>query len=234
MSGVTVLEDATAVAREAASLFVRSAQEAIAVRGRFVVALSGGSTPKATFEILASDHRDAIDWTKVIAFPGDERCVPPDDADSNYRTARERLVEAGPLPEANLKRWRTEAGPEAAAAAFATMLREFGRLDLVMLGLGPDGHTASLFPRSTALKATDELAVSTWVEKLGAHRLTLTARAINAARRVVFLVVGHDKRDALETVLQGLRDPSRLPAELIHPVDGELIWLVDRAARGRI
>lgn len=234
MSGLIVLEDAAAVAREAASLFIRSAGEAIAARGRFVVALSGGSTPKAAFEILAAEHRDAIDWSKVIAFPGDERCVPSDHADSNYRTARERLVDAGPLPEANLKRWRTDAGPEAAAAAFATMLREYGRLDLVMLGLGPDGHTASLFPRSTALKATDELAVATWVEKLGAHRLTLTARAINAARLVVFLVVGHDKKDALEVVLEGPRDPSRLPAELVEPEDGELIWLVDRAARGRV
>jgi 6-phosphogluconolactonase len=234
MSGVIVLEDAAAVAREAASLFVRSAQEAIAARGRFVVALSGGSTPRATFEILAAEHREAIDWSRVIAFPGDERCVPPDHADSNYRTARERLVDGGPLPEANLKRWRTDAGPEAAAAAFATMLREYGRLDLVMLGLGPDGHTASLFPRSTALKATDELAVSTWVEKLAAYRLTLTARAINAARRVVFLVVGHDKKDALEVVLQGPRDPSRLPAELVAPDEGELLWLVDRAAKGRI
>lgn len=234
MQGVTVLEDARHVAREAASLFIASAREAIGARGRFLVALSGGSTPKATFELLAREHRDAIDWTKVVAFPGDERCVPSDHPDSNYRTARERLVDAGPLPEASLKRWRTDAGPEAAAAAFATMLRELGRLDLVMLGLGPDGHTASLFPRSTALEATEELAVATWVEKLGAHRLTLTARAINAARRVVFLVAGHDKRDALEVVLEGPRDPSRLPAELILPEDGELIWLVDRAARGRI
>ena len=233
MPGVTVLEDAHAVASAAATLFVASGREAIATRGRFVVALSGGSTPKATFDLLARDHRDALDWTKVLAFPGDERCVPPDHPDSNYRSARERLVEGGPLPVSNLLRWRTEDGPEPAAAAFAATLRELGRADLVMLGLGPDGHTASLFPGSTALGATVEPAVATWVEKLGAHRLTMTAPAINAARRVVFLVAGRDKRDALGAVLEGLRDPSRLPAELVDPVEGELIWLVDRAARGR-
>ena len=234
MSGVTVLEDAAAVARAAASLFVDAAREAIAARGRFVVALSGGSTPKATFDLLAREHRDAIDWAKVIAFPGDERCVPSDHPDSNYRTARERLVDPGPLPGENLRRWPTEEPLDLAAAAFETMLAGLGRMDLVMLGLGPDGHTASLFPRSSALDATDRLAVATWVEKLGAHRLTLTARAINSARRVVFLVAGHDKRDALEVVLEGPRDPSRLPAELVFPEDGELLWLVDRAAKGRI
>lgn len=233
MPGVKVLEDAAAVAGEAARRFVEAAREAIAARGRFVVALSGGSTPKATYALLGAEHRRAIDWTKVVAFPGDERCVPPDHPESNYRMARERLVVEGELPEGNLRRWRTEDFPETAALAFERMLLDLGRIDLVMLGLGPDGHTASLFPRSSALDAPDRLAVATWVEKLGANRLTLTARAINSARRVVFLVAGQDKRDALEVVLQGPRGASHLPAELIAPVDGELVWLVDRAARGR-
>lgn len=235
---VKVLDDQEALSRAAAAKFVLRAREAIEERGRFSVALSGGSTPRSVYRLLGEQYEDAVDWEKVVALIGDERNVPPDHEESNYRMALERLLAQVPIPHENLVRFRTENGPEAAAEAYEEEVRErfalgpseMPRFDLVLLGLGTDAHTASLFPGTKALAETRRIAVANWVEKLATWRVTLTVPAINHARRIVFLVSGPDKVEPLRSVLEGPRDPERLPAQLIAPAKGEVHWLVDRVA----
>lgn len=241
---VRVYEDATALARAAADLFAAAARAAVAQRGRFFVALSGGSTPRTLYQLLAAPpYRDQVDWSRTFVFWGDERCVPPDHPDSNYRMAREALLFHVPIPTSQVFRMPGEmADPAAAAAlyeqsvrrAFALAPGEWPRFDLVLLGLGPDGHTASLFPHTSALGVTDRLVVANRVEKLGTTRITLTAPVINSAAVVVFLVAGADKAEPLAAVLEGPRRPDDLPAQLIAPAHGELLWLVDRAAAAQL
>jgi len=225
-----------ALAEAAALLFVEEATRAIAERGRFAVALAGGSTPEATYGVLARDHADDVDWPNVHVFFGDERTVPPDHEDSNYRMAREALLDL--VPVGSVHRMRGELSPEEAAASYEGDLAGFfGEippvLDLVMLGIGGDGHTASLFPETAALGVTDRLAVANPVPKLDTTRLTLTVPVLNAARRIVFLVAGEGKADALREILEGDADPSRYPAKLVQPPGGPT-WLVDRAAARRL
>ncbi|MGB7921839.1 MAG: 6-phosphogluconolactonase [Pyrinomonadaceae bacterium] len=235
---ILVFDDADAVARAAATRFVEIAQAAIAERGRFSVALSGGSTPRRAYELLATDERrDSISWTNVHLFFGDERCVPPDDPQSNYRMACEAMISRLPIPSENTHRMRCEEDAEAGARLYEQELRSFfdgaaawPRFDLVLLGMGDDGHTASLFPGTPALAQQQAWVVANRVEKLNTFRLTLTAPAINHAAHILFMVTGAGKAERLAEVIYGPRDHQRLPAQLIQPVHGSLTWLLDRAA----
>jgi 6-phosphogluconolactonase len=224
-------ETPEALAEAAAHAFVDRAAEAIAERGRFAVALAGGSTPKATYEVLARDHAEDVDWPNVHVFFGDERTVPPDHENSNYRMAREALLDR--VPVGSVHRMRGELPPDEAAASYERDLGQFfggeAVLDLVMLGIGEDGHTASLFPGTEALRVTDRLAVANPVPKLDTTRLTLTVPVLNAAREARFLVAGGGKAEALAEILEGDADPREYPAKLVRPPGGP-VWMVDRAA----
>jgi len=223
----------------AAEEVVRSAEEAVAARGRFTIALSGGSTPKNLFTLLATNARSTLPWDRMFFFWGDERHVPPTDPDSNYRMADEAMLSKIPVAAGNVFRIPTE-NPDASAAAeaYEQTLRRFFQLgpgafpqfDLILLGMGPDGHTASLFPSTVALQEKSRLVVANWVEKLKASRITLTLPVLNAARCIAFLVSGTDKADALKAVLEGDASGEQYPSKLVRPSDGRLIWLVDRAA----
>jgi 6-phosphogluconolactonase len=241
MSEFRIYPDAASLARAAAEHFINLATEAIAARGQFVVALSGGSTPRATYALLASDGFAArVDWSRVHVFWGDERCVPPDHPDSNYRMARETLLDHVPLPTGDVHRIRGEVHPEEAAADYERTLRSFfapqardkeptPHFDLVLLGMGEDGHTASLFPGTAAHEQT-RWVVAYYVDKLGAWRVTLTPVAINAAAHVTFLVSGAGKAARLREVLSEPYQPDVLPAQIVRPTNGHLLWLTDVAA----
>jgi len=223
----------------AAEEIVRSANEAVSERGRFTLALSGGSTPKSLYHLLASNARTTLPWDKVFFFWGDERHVPPTDPESNYRLVYEALLSKVPVPAGNVFRFLAE-NPDAAAVADAydKTLRKFfqvgpdavPRFDLILLGMGPDGHTASLFPGTAALQEKSRLAVANWVDKLKTHRLTLTLPVLNAARTDLFLVSGTDKAPVVRSVLEENVPGEQYPAKLVQPKNGRLIWLLDRAA----
>jgi 6-phosphogluconolactonase len=219
----------------AAEVIATEAREAIAARGRFSIALAGGNTPRPVYEQLASAD---LDWTRVVVAFGDERCVPPDDPRSNYLMAKAALLDRAPIPAANVLRMRGEDPPDEAAAHYAEDLRktlgEGWRLDLVLLGLGDDGHTASLFPGLVAVTETNRPAAACYVEVMGMWRLTLTPPAINAARRVAFLVSGAGKAGILHRVLQGPREPIELPAQAIRPTERPALWLIDAAAAAKL
>jgi len=231
-----VFDDVAGLLAAAREELVARAHKALRARRRFTLALSGGSTPKKLYESLVGAD---IDWTRTQVFFGDERCVPPDHADSNYRMAREALLSKIAIPEKNVHRVPTEdADPERAARAYEQDLQGFFKLrpgelptfDLALMGMGPDGHTASLFPGTTALAEQVRLAVAPYVEKLGVWRVTLTAPVFNHARCVLFLVCGEDKAEALKGVLESERPADELPSKLIKPAAGELLWWVDKPA----
>jgi 6-phosphogluconolactonase len=223
----------------AAEEVVRAANAAVAERGRFSIALSGGSTPKNLYTLLATNARATLPWEKMYFFWGDERHVPPDDAESNYRMANEAMLAKVPVPAGNVFRVPAE-NPDAAAAAeayektlrkfFAVQAGEFPRFDLILLGMGPDGHTASLFPETAALAEKSRWVVANWVEKMKTSRITLTLPVLNAAGCVAFLVSGADKAPVLREVLEGKAPGEKYPSKLVRPSDGKLIWFVDRAA----
>ncbi|HVF90262.1 MAG TPA: 6-phosphogluconolactonase [Blastocatellia bacterium] len=237
---IRIYADSSELAREAARHFSALAEEHIARGGRFTAALSGGSTPRRMLELLASGpYAGQIPWPSLYFFWGDERMVAPDHPESNYRMARESLLDKVPVPEENIFRMRGEAeDPDLAAEEYSDELGKFFKLsgtelprfDLVLLGMGADGHTASLFPKTAALHAGAKIAVANRVEKLNADRLTLTPATINNARNVTFLVAGEDKAPALSRVLEGPRDPETYPSQLIRPRDGRLLWLADSGA----
>lgn len=234
---VKVFDDAEAVAQAAARRIVELANESIGARGVFSIALSGGSTPRRIYELLAGEEfRTQVDWPNVHVFFGDERTVPPDHSDSNFRMANEAMLSRVPLPDANIHRIDGVGDAAANASDYESEMRGFfgeadwPRLDLVMLGMGDDGHTASLFPGSAALAETKAWVVGNWVEKFGTWRITLSAPAINSARHVLFLVTGAGKAARLREVLEGEREPTRLPSQLIRPREGTLEWFVDKAA----
>ena len=249
---VRVYRDAGEVALKAARHFARLADQYVVGCGRFTVALSGGSTPRAMFSLLSeAPFADTVPWGSIHFFWGDERCVPPDHPDSNYRMARETLLSKVPVPAENIFRIPAELSDPAVAAEQyeATLINQFSkpatasgtaplagvpRFDLIFLGMGPDGHTASLFPGTTALGVTDKVVVANYVEKFGAHRITLTATTINDARNVTFVVAGPDKSAALREVLEGAYEPDLYPSQLIHPRQGSLLWMVDEAAAARL
>jgi len=228
-----VLPDAAALAHAAAGHFLTLAAPAIESRGRFDVALAGGSTPKAMNAILAAQPQ-AIDWTRVRFFFGDERCVPPDHPDSNYRMTRETLFAPLDIEQTQIFRMHGEDEPHAAAAAYDALLeRELGAeaiLDAVFLGMGPDGHTASLFPGTIAGIDGARRAVANFVPKFGTFRLTLTPLVINAARHVTITAGGAEKAASLAAVLDGPHEPDTYPSQLVAPASGDLTWLVDAAA----
>jgi 6-phosphogluconolactonase len=225
----------------AAAVIAGHAVESIAARGRFTVALSGGGTPRPIYARLAvTDHAERIDWGKVHVFFSDERCVPPDDAASNYRMAREALLDHVPLPQENIHRLRGEADPAQAALAYEQALRRIFRassipaLDLICLGMGDDGHTASLFPGTAALREQERWVVAQYVAVARTWRVTFTAPLINAAREILFLVEGAGKSETLRRVLEGPYEPDVLPSQLIQPIRGQARWLVDAAAAAQL
>jgi 6-phosphogluconolactonase len=234
---ILVYDNPEQLAEAAALQFINSAQAAISLQGRFSVAVAGGNTPKRVYELLASErYRGRIEWSSVHIFFGDERCVPPDHPDSNYRMVKESLLTHVPIPTVNVHRMRGEDDPTLSARLYEEELRAFFEagawpcFDLVLLGMGEDGHTASLFPGTAALREKKAWVVANWVEQLKTFRLTLTAAAICSAAYIVFLVTGEAKARRLHEVLSGPRDAERLPAQLIRPVNGSLEWLVDKAA----
>jgi len=225
----------------AAEEFVGAARAAIGAQGRFTVALSGGSTPKSLYSLLASNYADFA-WNRVFVFFGDERHVPPTDPESNYRMATESLLSKIAIPEANVFRMKAE-DPDANAVAldyenrvrdfFDLKAGEFPRFDMILLGMGPDGHTASLFPNSDALKEENRLVVANWVAKFNTHRLTFTFPVLNRAAEDCFLASGTDKADMVYQVLEGKNSPP-LPSQRIQPIDGMLLWMLDEAAAAKL
>lgn len=241
--GIRVFPDADLLKRAAAEHIITHCEASINAQGYFSIALSGGSTPKTVYELLTDKAFSRyVDWEHTHIFWGDERCVPPDHTDSNYRMARLTLLDNVPLPVTNIHRIKGELDPAQAAADYEQTLRQFFarrrdgnvRFDLILLGMGDDGHTASLFPGTPALEETERLVVENYVEKLDSWRITLTAPVINAADRVTFLVTGKSKADILQQVLEGPYQPHELPSQLVQPVSGNLLWMVDEPAAARL
>ncbi|MBZ5628192.1 MAG: 6-phosphogluconolactonase [Acidobacteriia bacterium] len=240
---VQIVSDAAALSHAAAEVFTAAARQAVGEKGNFTVALSGGSTPKALYGLLTGDAelRSRVPWQQTYFFFGDERHVAPDHADSNYRTAHQTLLSKIPIAAGQVFRMKGEY-PDAVkgAAEYEDALREyfhlpagrFPRFDLVMLGMGPDGHTASLFPGTKALEERNRLVTSNWVGKFYTHRITMTAPVLNNAACVMFMAHGPDKAQPLKAVLEGPYEPAQLPAQLIRPPNGTLLWLVDESAGG--
>ena len=233
---VEVLPAPADVFRGAAEEFVKLGRAAIAERGRFTVALSGGSTPRSFYSLLAKDYAD-FSWSRTFLFFGDERHVPPDHPDSNYRMVNEALLTKVPIPAGNVYRVLAETPDAAAAAAdYEKQLRtffklppgEFPRFDLILLGLGTDGHTASLFPDSEGLKEHSRLVIANWVEKFKTYRITFTFPVLNHATDVIFLVSGADKAEMVRQILEGKNTPP-FPAQQVAPL-GRLVWMLDEAA----
>ena len=252
---IQVLATAADLFHAAAEEFVRTGRYAIGAQGRFSVALSGGSTPKALYSLLASNYGD-FPWNRTFLFFGDERHVPPTDQESNYRMVDESLLSKISIPPANVFRVKAEnPDADAAAADYEAQLRsffelkagEFPRFDLILLGMGPDGHTASLFPDSEGLKERSRLVVANWVEKFKTHRITFTFPVLNRAAEVMFLASGPDKSEILSQVLGGKADQGMagedkagdkttplLPAQQVQPENGKLLWMLDEAAASKL
>ncbi len=234
---IKIFDDAEQLNRFAAEKFVEIADEAIENRRQFTVALAGGSTPKSLYHLLASDeYENKVDWSKIFFFFGDERNVAPLDAESNFRMANENLFLPLQITEENIFRWQTELKDarliteEYEKTLLIYFKTRFPPFDLFLLGMGDDGHTASLFPFSEALNETERVAVANPVEKLDTIRFTLTFPVINNARNVIFLVKGADKAETLRAVLQGEFQPEKYPSQNVKPINGNLFWLVDREA----
>lgn len=238
---VRVVADESALAEAVAEFVVERAGAAIAERGRFDLALAGGSTPKAAYALLAAPPlRSRVAWELVRFFFGDERCVPPTDDQSNYKMANDALLAPLGIAESAVFRMRGEDEPHAAASAYADILRRelsaggTPAFDAIMLGMGPDGHTASLFPGHDPFEDDGALVRAPYVEKFAAHRITLTPQVLNAARCVAIATSGTQKAAALAAVLEGPRDPGKYPISVVAPVDGRLTWFVDRAAAAQL
>lgn len=234
--------DLRELSRMAAGVFSNLAADAVKAKGTFTVALSGGSTPKELYALLASDEapfREKVPWENVHFFWGDERHVPPDHPESNYRMVHEVMLSKLPISLENAHPIEAE-NPEAGRAAidYEEVLKNFfhlgpgkiPRFDLVLLGLGADGHTASLFPGSEVIFNRKDLVAATWVEKFDSYRITLTPPVLNGAAHVIFLVSGEEKAETVREVLQGEHQPDRFPAQIVRPSDGTLLWLVDQEA----
>ncbi|MFO0966353.1 MAG: 6-phosphogluconolactonase [Gemmataceae bacterium] len=238
---IQTFTDADGLCQFAADLLAQHAAQTAEAWDRFTLALSGGSTPRRLFQILAQDpYRDGLPWEKVQLFWGDERCVPPDHADSNYGMARHELLRHIRIPKDNVHRMEADRADLDVAAcdyqkdiAAALGVHPFEpppALDFVLLGMGPDGHTASLFPHTQALQPTVHWVTPNFVPKFNANRMTMTPALLNKAKTICFLVTGAEKASVLKEVLEGPRDPERLPSQLIQPENGNLLWLLDEAA----
>ncbi|MEM7394782.1 MAG: 6-phosphogluconolactonase [Verrucomicrobiota bacterium] len=239
MSRNSIFKTPDDVARSAGEILIEQAGTTLAENGRFTVALSGGSTPKRMYDDLAQrgEHHDLL--RKIDVFWGDERHVPPDHPDSNFGAAKQHFLDRLDIPDERVHRIPAEeADADRAAERYERTLIDFfqlgpkqvPRFDLIFLGMGPDGHTASIFPGTTAVQEADALVTAPWVEKFDTHRITLTWPVINNAKRVIFLVTGGDKAETLHEVQHGEHDPDRLPSQLIAPDEGELLWMLDEAA----
>jgi len=242
---IRILKQPGEVFRAAAELFVGAARTAVTDRGRFCVALAGGSTPRSLYRLLAENRawREVMPWEETHFFWSDERHVPPSHEDSNSRMAMEAMLSKVPVPASNVHRVEAEReSADEAASLYEHTLREFFGLapgefpcfDLALLGMGHDGHTASLFPGTQALDESERLVICNRVEKLKTERITFTVPTLNNADHVMFLVTGADKADALAAVFEGAYEPARFPAQLIRPVHGRLIVLADAAAAARL
>jgi len=237
---IRVLASADQLFRAAADEFVSQATDAVSTHGRFTVALSGGSTPRRLYQLLAESYAHSIPWGQVFLFWGDERHVPPDHPDSNYRMASEAMLSKVPVPMENVFRIHAEENATRAAADYEQTLKNFfqlrpgevPRFDLILLGMGSDGHTASLFPDTAVLQEQSRLVVAHWIDKLQTYRITLTLPVLNNSACVMFLVTGGDKADVLREVLETDSSGAHFPSKLIQPKNGSLLWLIDRAAAG--
>ena len=237
---IRVLSDLEALSQAAAALFAELAKEAVHDRGRFSVALSGGNTPRRLYEILANaPYLKKIEWQVVHIFWSDERCVPPDDARSNFRMARETLLDRVALPAENIHAIQGDLPPAEAAGRYEAELRKFfgdlqPTLDLILLGMGDNAHTASLFPHTAVLEEKKRWVAEVYVAEQTMFRVTFTPPFVNQARQVIFLVSGVDKAVALQNVLEGAYQPQEYPAQLIRPNGAHPIWMVDRAAGNKL
>ena len=238
---IRILADGAAIARRAAQEWIQAAADAVRKKGSFTVALAGGSTPKALYRLLVDDPvlRSQVPWDKIHLFFGDERHVGPDHPDSNFRMATEAMISKSPLNKEQVTRIKGE-NPDAEGAAreyeqalqsyFKLKPGEYPKFDLLLVGMGNEGHTLSLFPGTKALHPGERLAVRNWVGKLFTDRITLTAPAASNAALILFMVTGADKATALKAVLEGPYEPEQLPAQLLQSTNGRLLWLVDTAA----
>ena len=235
-----IFHTAAALTEAAARHISEQASAAISARGRFSLVLSGGSTPRPVYErLVQAPYRDALDWSRIHIFFGDERCVAPDHADSNYRMASQALLQHVPIPESNIARIRGEIAPEDAADAYEARLRSYfagqnNAFDLILLGLGDDAHTASLFPHTAGIHEKHKWVKAVYVEKLGADRITLTPPILNTAQTLSFLVTGAGKAQAVYDIMHGAYAPDSTPAQIIRPESGNLNWFLDEAAAARI
>jgi 6-phosphogluconolactonase len=241
---IQIAANSSELSRTAADILVQKIEEVLQHKELFTLALSGGSTPKQLFTLLAEKddaYFSQIPWSKVHFFWGDERHVPPDHKDSNYCMTNETMLAIVPIPKENVHRIRGEhTDADTAATEYEQEIRSFFQLgagqlpcfDCVLLGMGHDGHTASLFPHSSALQERERFVVANWVESFQSYRITMTAPVLNNADNIIFLVSGAEKADAMKAVLDGDEMPDQFPAQLIRPAHGELLWLVDEAAAG--
>lgn len=241
---ILICQDQGSLAHAAAQEVVRAAAEAVSARGRFVLAVSGGTTPAPVYDLLASHYAEAIAWDRVVLFWGDERCVPPDDPRSNYRMVRTRLLDRVPVLPSQIYRIRGEDDPMVAAAAYECALHQVlaaspgmtpqASFDLALLGLGNDGHTASLFPGYGAVREQERWVLAEEIAALGMWRVTLTPVALNRARALLFIVEGAAKAETVQRVLEGPFDPEKLPAQAIQLPSAPVRWVLDRCAAARL
>lgn len=239
---IVTFPDIDSLSHEAALYIVRVAQESIVTHGRFTIALSGGNTPKQTYSLLAQEpYRSQINWNLVEVFWSDERCVPPDSPDSNFLMAQQVLLSKVPLPATQIHRMPADIEDRDAASLLYTreMQNTFGTdgvpaFDLIQLGMGPEGHTASLFPHQASLHEQQRLVMPVSVPKPPPARLTFTPRILNAATHILFLVTGEEKADAVQAVLEGEYQPDEYPAQIVQPTKGEVTWMLDHAAASKL
>ncbi len=239
---IAIYPDTETLSQEAAQYVVRIAQESITAHRRFTIALSGGSTPKKLYGLLAEEpYRSQIDWTLVDIFWSDERCVPPNDAESNFLMAQQVLLSKIPIPANQIHRMPADlADRDAASYAYTLEMQQtigsdgVPSFDLIQLGMGPEGHTASLFPHQPSLHEQQRLVMPVTVPKPPPPRLTFTPRLLNAAFHVLFLVTGAEKQDAVKAVLEGEYQPDEYPAQIVQPAKGEVTWMLDTAAAEKL
>ena len=238
-SQLRVYPTRSAAAHAAAAQFVATAEKAMTTRGHFTVALAGGNTPRDVYRLLASDeYASMVDWSRVQIFWGDERCVPFNDPENNAHMARETLLDHVQVTMNNIHRIQSQLPPEDAATDYEHTLRRYfsgrdsnlPRFDLVLLGLGAEGHTASLFPGSPLIGERERWVAAVYVEKMKTWRITLTPVALNAASKVIFTVIGEEKAQALKQILSEPKQPNLLPAQIVDPPDGQVLWIADKTA----
>jgi len=238
-ANILICRNSQAVAEETAERFICAARRSVAERGAFFVALSGGNSPRDTYRHLASETiRDQVPWEKTFVFFTDERCVPPDHEESNYKLANDLLLSKVPIPSLNIFRFPGELQPADAALQYDQILRnrlgDAPRFDFILLGMGYDTHTASLFPNSPALSELTRLAVENFVARLNTYRLTLTIPILRNARQIIILALGEQKAGAVRDVLQGPTDEQAHPVQAIRPTDGRLLWIIDQEAASEL